>query len=119
MTGRIVPADGRLHRATARVPEHHDESRAEMFDRVFNASEFVIADHFSRRADHKKITNVLIENNLGRRARIRTADNDGKRMLRPGGLGSPGPRRFRTARRGGDEAGVAGFECCQSGTGFH
>ena len=119
MTGRIIPGDGRLDGTTASVAQHHDKSRAEMLDRVFNAAQLIVPHDFPSRADDEKVTNVLIENDLGRRARIGTADDDGEGMLRAGGGHAAGARGLPAARRGGDKTGVAGLEFRQRRVGSH
>ena len=49
-----------------------------MLDCILDASEFVAVDDFPSRPDDKEIADVLIEDDLRRRARIRAADDDGE-----------------------------------------
>ena len=63
------------------MAEHHNEACSEVFDRVFNAAQGVIVDQIAGIPGHKKIPDVLIEDNLGRSARIGADHNNGERML--------------------------------------
>ena len=92
VAGRLAAGQRGLHRAAALMPEHDDEPRAKVLHRVFNAAQRVIIHEVARRAHNKQVADVLVEDDFRRRARIRAANDDGKRMLSLGSL--------RAARRG-------------------
>jgi len=105
------------HGAAAFVAEDDDEPGAEMGDRVFDAAERVIIHEIPRGADDEKVADILIEDQLRRRARVGATDDDGKGMLRL--CRSRAAVRGRLAGADGaiDEARVAGFEFCECGAG--
>jgi len=116
---RGLTGDRRLHRAAAGMTNHDDKSRAQMLDRILNAAKLVIADHFAGGADDKEITNILVEDQLGRRALIRASDDDSKGMLRLRRLQPAGASRLGRAIGLGDEIFIPGFELCERRFGSH
>ena len=52
-----------------------------MIDRVLDATQAFIIDYVSRHSNDEQIAEPLVEDDLGRNARVRATDNDGERML--------------------------------------
>src|SRR4029077_18826122 len=93
-TRRRIAGQCGAHRAAASVTEHNNQTRAEMFDPVFDAAQSVVVDQIAGVPDYENISDVLIKDDFGRRARIRASENDGERMLRLSGLRAAGGCRF-------------------------
>lgn len=55
---------GRRHRTTILVPEHHDEVRAEVADRIFDAAHPRRIDDIAGHADDEQVAEPLIEDDL-------------------------------------------------------
>ena len=64
-----------------RVPEHHHQAGAERFGRELDAADLRGRDDVAGHADDEQVAEALIEDDLGRHARIRTAEDDGQRLL--------------------------------------
>ena len=74
----------REDRAALRVPEHHDEPRAEALGGELDAADLRRRDDVAGDADHEQVAEALVEDDLGGHARVRAAEDDGERLL-PGG----------------------------------
>ena len=72
--------------AAIRVTENNHELRAETLGRELNASYLRGSDNVSGHPDDEEVPETLIENDLRRRARVRTTEDDGKGILTPGDL---------------------------------
>ena len=98
----------REYGAAARVPEDHDEARAEALGGELDAADLRRRDDVAGHADHEQIAQTLIEDDLGGHARIGAAEDDGEWLL-PGGELHParGVRERRLAAHVRDEAAIA------------
>ena len=86
-----------------------------MVDRVFDASQGVFVNQIAGGPDHKKVPDVLVEYDFGSCAGVRAAENNGKRMLRLGGLRAPGGGGFAFGDFAAGKTGVAFFEFGERG----
>lgn len=71
------------------MTQNYDQACARVPHRVFDAAQRMVVDQIASRANDEKVTQVLVEDQLRRNARIGASDDDGERMLRLGRL----PRR--------------------------
>ena len=55
-----------------------------MLDRILDAAHRFVIQHIARDPDHKHIAQTLIEHQFGRSARVRAAEDNGKRVLAGG-----------------------------------
>ena len=69
-----------FYSATLFMTHYNDQCCTQMFHRIFNTSEFVIRNYVSGGSDGKNIAKSLIKYLFGRHTRIRTTDNNGKRL---------------------------------------
>ena len=90
MAGGRSTGQGSLHGPATLMAQHDNEAGTEVFDRVFDAAQGVLIDQVASRADHKKVAEVLVENNFRRSAGVGTTQDDGKRVLRLGDFSSFG-----------------------------
>src|SRR5438046_10220084 len=65
-----------------------------MVDRVFDASQGVFVNEIAGGPDHKKVPDVLVEDDFGSCAGVRAAENNGERVLLLGCLCAPGGGGF-------------------------
>ena len=72
------------------VPKDHNQLRIEMFDRILDAGQFVVADYVSGNADDKQIAQTLIEYQFRWDSGIGTAQNHRKWMLSVLQFSAPG-----------------------------
>src|SRR5437588_4423444 len=86
-----------------------------MVDRVFDASQGVFVNEIAGGPDHKKVPDVLVEDDFGSCAGVRAAENDGKRMLRLGGLRALGGSRLTLGDFAAGKTGVPFFKFGQRG----
>ena len=94
--------------AALRVSEHHHEPRAEPRRRELHAVNLRRGDDVARHADDEQVAEALIEDHLGRHARVGAAQDDGERLLTGRQRQPPGAVRDRIAvAQSGHEAGVA------------
>src|SRR6266436_2919898 len=63
------------------VTENHDQARAQVRHCVLDAAQRMVVDQIPSRANDEKVTQVLIEDQLGRSAGIGASENDGERVL--------------------------------------
>ena len=63
------------------MAKHHHQPRSESLGSKFDTADPGRRDDVAGDADHKKIAQALIENNLRWHARISAAENDRKRRL--------------------------------------
>src|SRR3977135_1185982 len=96
------------------MPENNDESCSKMLHRVLDAPQRMIIHQISGRANDEEVTNGLIKNNFGRRARISASDNDGKRMLVLRGFGAAGGGRLARADLASSKSLVARLQTAES-----
>ena len=93
-------------RAALRVAEHDDQPRAEALGGELDAADLRRRDDVAGDADDEQVAQALVEDDLGRHARVGAAEDDRERLL-PGGE----PRRAWLATRPAahvrDEAAVA------------
>src|SRR5438270_4185449 len=68
------------------MTEHHNQARTQGRNAVFDGAQRMVVNQVARRANDKKLTQVLVEDQLGRSARIGAGHNDGERVLRLGRL---------------------------------
>ena len=80
-------------RAALRVPEHDDQPRAEPRGGELDAADLRRRDDVAGDADDEQIAEPLIEDDLGRHARVGAAEDDRERLL---------PASARRGARGGD-----------------
>src|SRR5438876_10728365 len=66
----------------ALMTQDHDQARAQVRDCVFDAAQRMVVDQIASRANDEKVTQVLVEDQLRRNARIGASDDDGERVLR-------------------------------------
>lgn len=104
---RILVVHGGRHGAATLVAHHDDQTRAQVLDGVFDASEREVVNHVASHADHKQIADGLVEHDFRARARIGTAHDEGERLLVVGRLGPLVPGGVGHARGAADEAGIA------------
>src|SRR5438876_11138159 len=65
----------------ALMTQDHDQARAQVRDCVFDAAQRMVVDQIPSRANDEKVTQVLVEDQLGRSAGIGASENDGERVL--------------------------------------
>src|SRR5260370_29726973 len=63
------------------MTQNYDQACARVRHRVFDAAQRVVVDQIASRANDEKVTQVLVEDQLGRSAGISASDNDGERVL--------------------------------------
>lgn len=86
-TGRLIAGrtlqlfDGGCDRATARVTKDHDETGGKLSRGEFDAADLGWTDNVARDADHEKVAQPLIENDLYRSPRIGTSQDNRERFL--------------------------------------
>ena len=51
--------------AATLVTHHHDKTRTEMIDCIFNAAKSMIVHHVAGSADNEEVANVGVEHDLG------------------------------------------------------
>jgi hypothetical protein len=99
--------DGRADRAALVVPEHDDERDAQHGHRVLEAAEHGVGDDLAGVADHEEVAEALVEDDLGREARVAAAEQRGGGALHVREGGAALDVLARVAGLAGDEAGVA------------
>lgn len=103
---------GALDRAAAGVAHHHQQLRTSHLVGKFKTAEDVFVDDVARHPGIEKVANALVQNDLGRGARVDARDHAGQRVL----AGRRGPNFLEVLllqRPAGDKAGIAGFETLQ------
>jgi len=100
----------RLDRAAALMPKHDDELRSKMLDCVLDAPDYLVIQDVARNSNYKKIAQSLIEDDLGRSARISTADDNGERVLAGSDFRSARGRLTRMLELARGESLVTGFQ---------
>src|SRR5207247_3847398 len=78
----------------ALMTQDHDQARAQVRDCVFDAAQRMVVDQIASRANDEKVTEVLVEDQLGRSAGIGAPDNDREWVLGLGRLRATRCRRF-------------------------
>src|SRR5688572_5022244 len=63
------------------MAEHDDEPRLELLGRELDAADLRRRDDVARDANHKQVSEALIEHDLGRDARIGATEDDRERLL--------------------------------------
>ncbi len=89
------------------MPQDHHHSHAEMLDRVVEAFDYHPVGDVSRHPHGEYIAKSAVENNLGRRPRIRACQHRGKRMLSLGHFGAPRRRLIGMLQLAGNETLIA------------
>src|SRR3954467_5350000 len=67
--------------AALRVAHHDDEARSKAGCGEFHAADLRWGDDIARHADDEQIAESLVEDELGRHARVRAPEDDGKGFL--------------------------------------
>ena len=94
--------------AALRVAQHHDQAGAEAVGRELHAADLRGSHHVPGHADHEQVPQPLVEDDLGRHARIGAAQDDRRGLLARHQLGAPHEAGEAVAAgRAGDEAPVA------------
>ena len=73
-------------RAALRVAEHDDEARAEALRGELDAADLRRRDDVAGDADDEQVAEPLVEDDLGRHARVGAAEDDRERLLAGGEL---------------------------------
>jgi hypothetical protein len=81
------------------MTQHHDETRAEAFRGEFNAADLRWRHDVARHADHEKITQSLVEDDLDGHARVGATENHGEGFLAGDELHATHVRRRRIEAR--------------------
>src|SRR5439155_18396156 len=76
------------------MTQNHYQACAQVRDCVFDAAQPMVVDQIARGADHKKVPDVLVEDDFGSCAGVRAAENNGERVLLLGCLCAPGGGGF-------------------------
>ena len=63
------------------MPKNDDQFRSKVLDGILNTGENVIIDYVACHANHKQISQALVEQQFWRNTRIGAAENHRKRML--------------------------------------
>ncbi len=95
------------------MAEHQDQRRAEHRDAVLDRAERARVDRVAGDAYDEQLAQAAAEQMLGRRARIRAADDHGERRLALGQLGDARRTAGRHAGAALDERGIAFLEPSQ------
>src|SRR5579862_8493200 len=96
MLGRLPQLlDRRQNRAAARVPQHHDQPRAERLGRELDAANLGWRDDVARDSNHEQIAEALVEHDFGRYAGVGAAQDDREGRLLEGELDAPSAARAR------------------------
>ena len=104
--GRLQGVERRPDRAAVRMAEHHDESCTEFRTGEFHAANQGRLHDIAGNPHDEQVANALVENNLGRGAGIRAAENHGKRFLRVNVLAPPRLVADAVLRRVRDKAAI-------------
>src|SRR3954451_366658 len=85
MAWRVAFSSDGLHGGvdgtTILVAEHDNQAGAQNIDPVLNASETFNVEHIARDSNDEQIAEAFIKDEFGWYTRIRTTENDGKRVL--------------------------------------
>ena len=95
------------HGAATRVTEHDDEPRMELRRRELHAADLRGRNHVAGHADHEQVAEPLIENDLGRHARVGATQDDRERLLALRELVAPRGAHARIALPIGNETPIA------------
>src|SRR5437879_9865016 len=76
------------------MTQDYDQARAHVLHPVFDAAQRMVVDQIASRANDKKVTEVLVEDQLGRSTGIGASDNDSEWVLRLGRLRPTRRRRL-------------------------
>src|SRR5260370_40198197 len=76
------------------MTQNDDQACAQVRLSVLDGAQRMVVDQIASRANNEKVTQVLVEDQLGRSAGIGTSENDGERVLRLGCLCPTGCGRF-------------------------
>src|SRR6266487_365604 len=63
------------------MTQNHNQSCTKVRHPVFDSAQCMVVDQVASRANDKKVTEVLVEDQLGRSTGIGASDNDSERML--------------------------------------
>src|SRR5882724_8333962 len=63
------------------MTQDHDQARAQVCDCVLDAAQCMVVDQIASCANDEKVTQVLVEDQLGRGAGIGASENDSERVL--------------------------------------
>src|ERR1700719_3599232 len=63
------------------MTQNHDQACAQVRDSVLDGAQRMVVDQIASRANNEKVTQVLVEDQLGRSARIGASENDGEGVL--------------------------------------
>ena len=103
------------NRTASLVAENDYQTHAEMFDRVLDAAQSVVIDDVAGVPNHEKVSDVLIEDDFWRCAGVCAAEDDGKRMLRLGGLRTLGRRGLACGNFAAGKTGITVFKFGERG----
>ena len=89
------------------MAEHDDEPRVELLGRELDAADLRRRDDVAGDADDEQVAEPLIEDDLGRHARVGAAEHDRERLLPLGELVAPRGADLRAALAIGHEPPIA------------
>ncbi len=95
------------------VAEHQHQLHVQLQHGELDAAQHRVVEHVARHAHDEEIAQTLVEDVLGRHARIRTAENDGKGPLSPLQLGPPFGIEARVGLAKGLVALIAGVQAAE------
>src|SRR5687768_7316176 len=112
--GLLQLFESRQYSAALGMAQYNDQTRFESRRRELDAAHLRGSDDVTGDANYEQIAESLVEHDLHRHARVRTAENDGERLLlqRQFVAIDPGGRATGVLRVG-DEAGVALPQSCE------
>ena len=97
----------RLHGRAVVMTEHDDQRHIQDRDAVLDGAEYRTVDDVARGADDEHVAEALVEDHLGRDARVAAAEQHGGGLLPARQLGDAARTLIRVRRSAFDEAPVA------------